>query len=81
MKKNTKQYKENLYQMLISDSMAKAKKAVLTLDLMTNSAVGIGDHSTDDFYNNVKDAIKSLTDAEDEIETIDNYFLRGTYDL
>tara|TARA_R110001632_G_scaffold13011_3_gene44743 strand:+ start:1074 stop:1316 length:243 start_codon:yes stop_codon:yes gene_type:complete len=80
MKKNTKQYKENLYQMLISDSMAKAKKAVLTLDLMTNSAVGIGDHSTDDFYNNVKDAIKSLTDAEDEIETINNYFLRGKYD-
>ena len=80
MKKNTKQYKENLYQMLISDSTAKAKKAVLTLDLMTNSAVGIGDHSTDDFYNNVKDAIKNLTDAEDEIETIDNYFLRGKYD-
>jgi hypothetical protein len=80
MKGNTKQYKENLYQMLISDSMAKAKKAVLTLDLMTNSAVGIGDHSTDDFYNNVKDAIKSLTDAEDEIETINNYFLRGKYD-
>ena len=80
MKKNTKQYKENLYQMLISDSTAKAKKAVLTLDLMTNSAVGIGDHSTDDFYNNVKDAIKSLTDAEDEIETINNYFLRGKYD-
>ena len=66
--------------MLISDSMAKAKKAVLSLDLLTNSAVGIGDHSTDDFYNNVKDAIKSLTDAEDEIETIDNYFLRGKYD-
>jgi len=80
MKKNKKQYKENLYQMLISDSMAKAKKAVLSLDLLTNSAVGIGDHSTDDFYNNVKDAIKSLTDAEDEIETIDNYFLRGKYD-
>lgn len=80
MKKNKKQYKENLYQMLISDSMAKAKKAVLSLDLLTNSAVGIGDHSTDDFYNNVKDAIKSLTDAEDEIETINNYFLRGKYD-
>ena len=80
MKKEKKKYKDNLYQMLISDSMAKAKKAVLSLDLLTNSAVGIGDHSTDDFYNNVKDAIKSLTDAEDEIETIDNYFLRGKYD-
>jgi len=80
MKKEKKKYKDNLYQMLISDSMAKAKKAVLSLDLLTNSAVGIGDHSTDDFYNNVKDAIKSLTDAEDEIQTIDNYFLRGKYD-
>ena len=80
MKKDKRKYKDNLYQMLISDSTAKAKKAVLSLDLLTNSAVGIGDHSTDDFYNNVKDAIKSLTDAEDEIETIDNYFLRGKYD-
>ena len=80
MKKEKKKYKDNLYEMLISDSMAKAKKAVLSLDLLTNSAVGIGDHSTDDFYNNVKDAIKSLTDAEDEIQTIDNYFLRGKYD-
>lgn len=80
MKKEKKKYKDNLYQMLISDSMAKAKKAVLSLDLLTNSAVGIGDHSTDDFYNNVKDAIKNLTDAEDEIQTIDNYFLRGKYD-
>ena len=80
MKKNKKQYKENLYQMLTTDATAKAKKAVLSLDLLTNSAVGIGDHSTDDFYNNVKDAIKNLTDAEDEIETIDNYFLRGKYD-
>ena len=80
MKKEKKKYKDNLYEMLISDSMAKAKKAVLSLDLLTNSAVGIGDHSTDDFYNNVKDAIKSLTDAEDEIQTIDNYYLRGKYD-
>jgi hypothetical protein len=81
MKKNIKQYKENLYQMLITDANAKAKKAVLTLDLMTNNAVGIGDHSTEDFYNNVKDAIKNLTDAEDELATIDNYFIAGTYDL
>jgi len=80
MKKDKRKYKDNLYQMLISDSTAKAKKAVLSLDLLTNSAVGIGDHSTDDFYNNVKDAIKSLTDAEDEIKTINNYFLRGKYD-
>jgi hypothetical protein len=81
MKKNKKQYKENLYQMLTTDATAKAKKAVLSLDLLTNSAVGIGDHSTDDFYNNVKDAIKNLTDAEDELSTIHNYFIAKTYDL
>jgi len=69
-----------LYEMLESMAKSEISKAKMSLKLLGEKAVGIGDHSTDDFYNNVKDAIKSLTDAEDEIKTINNYFLRGKYD-
>jgi hypothetical protein len=41
---------------------------------MTKHPVGIGDHSTDDFYNNAIDAIRNLADANDELEEIHKYF-------
>ena len=44
---------------------AQREKALLTLELLTQNPAGIGDHSTDDFYNNAEDAIKSLAEAED----------------
>lgn len=66
--------KNSLYDMLLYNALSKKSKATLTLDLMTKNPVGIGDHSTDDFYNNAIDAIRNLTDANDELETIRNYF-------
>jgi hypothetical protein len=47
---------------------------------MCEHPVGIGDHSTDDFYNNAIDAIRNLADASDELKTIDNFFLKKIYD-
>ncbi len=49
-------------------------KALLTLDLLSNHAAGIGDHSTKDFYNNAEEALQMLVDAEDKIETLEKYF-------
>lgn len=66
--------KNNLYDMLLHNSLSKRSKAILTLDLMTKHPVGIGDHSTDDFYNNAIDAIRNLADANDELEEIHKYF-------
>jgi hypothetical protein len=37
-------------------------------------AVGIGDHSTGDFYKNAEEALQALVDADDKIETLDRYF-------
>ena len=53
---------------------AQREKALLTLELLTENPAGIGDHSTDDFYNNAQDAIKSLAEAEDVLETIQRHF-------
>jgi len=59
--------------MLKSDIEARKSKALLTLHLMDEKSVGIGDHSTDDFYNNAKDAISELATANDELEALNKY--------
>ena len=40
-----------LRDMLYTSAHADRAKALLTLDLLENHQSGIGDHSTDDFYN------------------------------
>ena len=53
---------------------AEREKALLSLELLTDDKVGIGDHSTQDFYNNAIEAIQSLAEAEDVLETINRHF-------
>lgn len=66
--------KKELYLMLYNQAMADRSKALLSLDLLGNSGVGIGDHSTEDFYNNANDALTMLVDADDKIKALENYF-------
>ena len=51
---------------------AQREKALMTLELLTEHPTGIGDHSTNDFYNNAEEAIKALAEAEDVLETINH---------
>jgi hypothetical protein len=60
----------NLYQMLKTSAKADVAKAKLSLDLLGSNAVGIGDHSTEDFYKNAEEALSLLADAEDRLETL-----------
>lgn len=66
--------KKNLVEMLMLNAQAQKSKALLSLDLLTNHAVGIGDHSTEDFYKNAEEALQMLVDADDKIETLTKYF-------
>ena len=66
-----------LYKMLLKSAKADKTKALLSLDLLSNKAVGIGDHSTDDFYKNAEQALQMLVDADDKIETLKKYFNEG----
>tara|TARA_B110000211_G_scaffold58929_1_gene65972 strand:- start:2067 stop:2297 length:231 start_codon:yes stop_codon:yes gene_type:complete len=66
--------KKELYLMLLNQSLSDKSKAVLTLDLLGNNPVGIGDHSTADFYNNANEALTALADADDRIETLEKYY-------
>ena len=68
-----------LKEMLQASAKADRAKALLTLELLENKAVGIGDHSTEDFYKNAEEALSKLCDAEDRLQTIDNYFGDGIH--
>ena len=62
-----------LKEMLLASAEADKAKALLTLELLNNKAVGIGDHSTEDFYKNAEEALQMLVDADDRIKTIKTY--------
>lgn len=59
---------------LKSKAFSDRDKALMSLKLLTENAVGIGDHSTEDFYKNLDEALDLLIDAEDRIETLEKYF-------
>jgi hypothetical protein len=65
---------EKLILMLKTAAEADKAKALLTLDLLGTKGVGIGDHSTKDFYNNAEEALHMLIDADDRLEAIEKYF-------
>jgi len=65
---------KELYNMLKTSAEADKAKALLSLDLLGNKAVGIGDHSTEDFYKNADEALTILVDADDKLEALERYF-------
>lgn len=63
-----------LKEMLKTSAKADKAKALLTLELLEKHPVGIGDHSTTDFYNNAEEALRMLVDADDRLGAIEKYF-------
>ncbi len=67
-----------LLDMLRTSAIADKAKALLTLELLESKAVGIGDHSTGDFYENAEEALRMLVDADDRLITLERYFTQKT---
>ena len=67
-----------LLDMLRTSAIADKAKALLTLELLEGKAVGIGDHSTGDFYENAEEALRMLVDADDRLITLERYFTQKT---
>lgn len=63
-----------LVTMLRKSAEADKAKALLSLELLDNKAVGIGDHSTADFYKNAEEALVMLVDADDRLGALEKYF-------
>lgn len=68
------QLKQQLYEMLWTEAVAEKNKALLSLDLLSDYSVGIGDHSTDDYWKNARQALDLLVDAEDRLKCLRKYF-------
>jgi hypothetical protein len=64
---------KQLINMLRTSAEADKAKALLTLELLSKHPVGIGDHSTKDFYNNAEEALQMLVDADDRLKAISKY--------
>ena len=62
-----------LTDMLRKSAEADRAKALLSLELLGDRAVGIGDHSTEDFYKNAEEALTMLVDADDRLKAIETY--------
>ena len=60
-----------IYEMLKTQSQAEKAKAMLTLELLNTKGVGVGDHSTKDFYENAEEALMMLVDANDKLQTLE----------
>ena len=65
---------KEMFEMLKTSAEADKAKSLLSLELLGNKAVGIGDHSTGDFYKNAEEALTLLVDADDRINTLQKYF-------
>ena len=65
---------KELYTMLKTSAEADKAKALLSLELLGNKAVGIGDHSTEDFYKNAEEALIMLVEADDRLSVLNIYF-------
>ena len=66
---------------MMNKALADQAKALASLDLLLDKVVGIGDHSTDDYWSNVDNALDTLVDAEDRLEVIQRYFLYPQQDV
>lgn len=65
--------KKRILKMLQTNAESERQKALTSLQLLLDNPVGIGDHSTGDFYNNVEEALQKLVDADDKLETLNKY--------
>lgn len=68
-----------IYEMLKTQSQAEKAKAMLTLELLNTKGVGIGDHSTKDFYKNAEEALMMLVEANDKLDTLELLYKDSKY--
>ena len=66
-----------LITMLRKSAEADKAKALLSLDLLDKKSVGIGDHSTEDFYKNAEEALELLASSQDRLEALEIYLKDG----
>jgi|TARA_Y100001938_G_C8035234_1_gene402977 hypothetical protein len=67
-------FKNNAIEYLWRKALADQSKAKASLEILLDHPAGIGDHSTGDLHENLEEALSSLADAEDRLETLQRYY-------
>jgi len=65
---------DSLYHQAVTDKV----KAEASLQILLDHPAGIGDHSTEDLHNNLNQALSSLADAEDRLESLEKFRSKNT---
>lgn len=68
-------YRQEAVKMLKAKAESDRAQAMASLQIMLDHPAGIGDHSTGDLYDNLNEALSSLADADDRLETLNRYDL------
>jgi hypothetical protein len=55
-------------------AIAEREEALMALELLTEKAAGIGDHTVNDFMKDAEIALQRLVDADDKLESLEKYF-------
>ena len=59
---------------LKTQAEADKVKALMSLELLTESSVGIGDHTANDFLKDATESLKLLASADERLEIIEKYY-------
>ena len=71
--------KSKVIDALVTQAEADRAKAIMALDLLENQAVGIGDHTANDFMQDAQEALTLLVDAEDKLHVLEKW-MSGSYE-
>tara|TARA_R100001163_G_C4911018_1_gene95383 strand:+ start:258 stop:497 length:240 start_codon:yes stop_codon:yes gene_type:complete len=66
--------KYKVIEALRAHAEAEKLKALTSFELLTDKAVGIGDHSTEDYFKNAFEALGQLSKAHEQLEILDKYY-------
>jgi hypothetical protein len=66
-----------LIKALTAQAISEREQALMSLELLTEKSVGIGDHTANDFFKDGEIALQRLVDAEDKLEILKKYFPDG----
>lgn len=65
---------ERLIRALKAKAISEKEQAMMALELLTDFAVGIGDHTANDLFKDAEIALERLVDAEDKIEMLNKLY-------
>jgi hypothetical protein len=71
-------YRETALDSLYHQAVTDKVKAEASLQILLDHPAGIGDHSTEDLHNNLNQALSSLADAEDRLESLEKFRSKNT---